>query len=69
MLVLFNSDYDADTYSVTNARIMADFVVGRQALSRDEVAAWTRDLEQLGRAGDYFFSLNRYLFLAEKRQP
>lgn len=68
VLVLFNPDYDPDTYSVSNGRIMADFVVGRQAVTRDEVDAWTRDLEQLGREGDYFFSLNRYLFLAEQRK-
>jgi len=67
VLVLFNPEYDPDTYSVTNGRIMADFVVGRQAITRDEVAAWTGDLERLSREGDYFFSLNRYLFLAEKR--
>jgi arsenite methyltransferase len=69
VLVLFNPDYDPDTYSVRNIRIMADFVVGRQGITSTEVQAWTRDLEQLGREGDYFFSLNRYLFAAEKLQP
>jgi arsenite methyltransferase len=69
VLVLFNPNYDSDTYSVSNGRIMADFVIARQGIVRDEVEAWTRDLAQLGREGDYFFSLNRYLFLAEKRQP
>lgn len=69
VLVLFNPDYDADTYSVSNIRIMADFVVGRQRITSAEVEAWRRDLEQLGREGDYFFSLNRYLFAAEKLQP
>jgi hypothetical protein len=41
--------------------------MGRQAVTRDEVEAWRHDLEQRDREGDYFFSLNRYLFLAEKR--
>ena len=67
VLVLFNPEYDPDTYSVTNGRIMGDFVVGRRAITRDEVEAWSRDLEQCGHDGDYFFSLNRYVFLAEKR--
>jgi SAM-dependent methyltransferase len=67
VLVLFNPEYDPDTYSVSNGRIMADFVMGRQAVTRDEVEAWRHDLEQRDREGDYFFSLNRYLFLAEKR--
>jgi hypothetical protein len=54
---------------VSNGYIMADFVIGRQAITRDEVAEWTRDLKELGRQGDYFFSLNRCLFQAEKRRP
>ena len=66
VLVLFNPVYDPDTYSLTNGRVMADFVVGRQGITRDDVEAWSRDLEQLGQEGDYFFSLNRYLFLAER---
>lgn len=66
VLVLFNPVYDPHTYSLTNGRIMADFVLGRQGITRDEVEAWTRDLEHLGQEGDYFFSLNRYLFLAER---
>lgn len=45
---------------------MADFVLGRQGITRDEVEAWTQDLEERGQEGDYFFSLNRYLFLADR---
>jgi len=67
VLVLFNPEYDPATYSVSNGRIMADFVIGRQGITPTEVEAWTRELEQLSREGDYFFSLNRYLFLADKR--
>jgi arsenite methyltransferase len=59
-------DHRSRTYSLTNGRIMADFVLGRQRITRDEVEAWTQDLERLGQEGDYFFSLNRYLFLAER---
>jgi hypothetical protein len=59
-------DHRSRTYSLTNGRIMADFVLDRQGITRDEVEAWTRDLKHLGHEGDYFFSLNRYLFLAER---
>jgi arsenite methyltransferase len=59
-------DHRSHTYSLTNGRIMADFVLGRQGITRDEVEAWTRDLERRGQEGDYFFSLNRYLFLADR---
>jgi arsenite methyltransferase len=59
-------DHRSRTYSLTNGRIMADFVLGRQRITRDEVEVWTQDLERLGQEGDYYFSLNRYLFLADR---
>ena len=43
---------------------MAAFVPGRQGITEAEVAAWVADLRELGAADNYFFSLNRYLFLA-----
>ena len=66
VLVLFNPDYDPDTFSLTNGQIMADFAVARQKVTRGEAEAWIDDLSQLGREGRYFFSLNRYLFLATR---
>jgi arsenite methyltransferase len=66
VLVLLNPDYDPNTYSLANARILADFVTGRGGLTREEVAEWEADLRRLGDAGTYFFSLNRYLFTATK---
>jgi ubiquinone/menaquinone biosynthesis C-methylase UbiE len=66
VLVLLNPEYDPDTYSVANGEIMADFAVARGNLTRDQADAWLADLHQLGRDGRYFFSLNRYLFLAHR---
>jgi hypothetical protein len=37
-------DHRSRTYSLTNGRIMADFVLGRRGITRDEIEAWTRDL-------------------------
>jgi hypothetical protein len=65
-LVLLNPEYDATTYSVANGEIMADHAVTQGSLTRDQADAWTPDLYQLGRDGRYFFSLNRYLFLARR---
>jgi hypothetical protein len=45
-------DHRSRTYSLTNGRIMADFVLGRQGITRDEVEVWTRDLEERGQEGD-----------------
>jgi arsenite methyltransferase len=67
VLVLFNPEYDPDTYSVANGQIMADFAVAQGRMPREEAKAWMRDLQRLGSQGRYFFSLNRYLFLATKR--
>jgi arsenite methyltransferase len=66
VLVLFNPQYDPDTYSVANGQIMADFAVTQGRMPPEEAQAWLRDLQRLGRQGRYFFSLNRYLFLATK---
>ena len=35
-------------------------------LTQADADAWAEDLHDLGRSGNYFFSLNRYLFVAEK---
>jgi arsenite methyltransferase len=67
VLVLFNPEYDPDTYSVANGQIMADFAVAQGRMPREEAEAWMRDLQRLGSQGRYFFSLNRYLFLATKQ--
>jgi SAM-dependent methyltransferase len=42
--------------------------LGASALGVDpeEVAAWAEDLRDLARRGEYFFRLNRYVFLAAK---
>ena len=67
VLVLFNPEYDPDTYSIANGQIMADFAVAQGRMLREETEAWMHDLQRLGSEGRYFFSLNRYLFLATKR--
>jgi arsenite methyltransferase len=63
VLVIVNTEHDPNTYSMSNAEIMADFARSR-GVPGVLVEAWIADLEQLGRRGEYFFSLNRYLFTA-----
>jgi arsenite methyltransferase len=67
VLVLFNPEHDPDTFSVRNGEIMADYAIAQHAMTRDDAQAWMQDLQQLGRDGRYFFSLNRYLFMATKQ--
>lgn len=38
----------------------------RSGMADEEVEAWSDDLRSRYEAGDYFFSVNRYLFLATR---
>jgi arsenite methyltransferase len=53
VLPILNHPYDPETYSVGLIPVIATFV---------DDAAWADELTSLGE--DYFFSINRYLFLA-----
>jgi ubiquinone/menaquinone biosynthesis C-methylase UbiE len=66
VIPIFNPEYNANSYSYGMIDRIAKFVAGRQGISRKEAAAWAEDLRNLGETGSYFFSLNRYLFLAAK---
>jgi SAM-dependent methyltransferase len=59
---LLNVGYEPNTFSAGLMGFIADFVPGRQGVTEAEARAWAEGLEALG--DDYFFSLNRYLFLA-----
>ena len=61
---LLNVGYDPDTYSAGLIGFVSAFVPRHSAISADDIASWASDLVGLGPA--YFFSLNRYLFLAVK---
>lgn len=67
VLPLFNASYDENTFSNRIIDLIVPFVAGRNGITRDEAEAWANDLRQTGKHGEYFFSLNRYLFIAQKR--
>ncbi len=46
--------------------LIVPFVVGRGGITHDEAEMWARELRDCGDNGEYFFSLNRYFFLARK---
>ncbi len=64
---IVNVRSNENTYSAGMTELIADFVAGRQGLTHADAAAWSEDLNELSRSGDYFLSLNRYLFRASKR--
>ncbi|MFI6680102.1 methyltransferase domain-containing protein [Kribbella sp. NPDC050470] len=59
---MLNVGYDAHSLSAGLIDIIAEFVSGRAGVGADEARAWADDLRTLGPG--YFFSLNRYLFVA-----
>jgi arsenite methyltransferase len=61
---LFNAGYDPGTFSAGLIGVIAAFVPGRAGVTAADANAWAEDLVGLG-AG-YFFSLNRYLFIASR---
>jgi ubiquinone/menaquinone biosynthesis C-methylase UbiE len=63
---MFNAEYDEDTYGKQLLDMMASFAAGRRGVSKEEAAAWLAEFAALGRQGSFFFSLNRYLFVADK---
>jgi arsenite methyltransferase len=64
IIPILNVGADRDTYSAAMTGVVASYVVGRGGVSEADAAAWEADLAGLG--DDYFFSLNRYLFIARR---
>jgi arsenite methyltransferase len=63
---MFNPEFKDNTYGKGMLTTMASFAVGRKGTSQSEADAWFAEFETLGAQRKFFFSLNRYLFLAEK---
>ena len=59
---LLNAGYDPDTFSAGLIEFVAAFVPRHSDMTADDITAWASDLIGLGPG--YFFSLNRYLFIA-----
>jgi arsenite methyltransferase len=66
VIPMFNPEYNENTYAKGHLGIMASFAVGRKGVSQEEADAWLAEFAELGKQGKFFFSLNRYLFVAEK---
>ena len=63
---MFNPEYSPDSYSAGILEGIRTFVPGRIRITQPEADDWAMDLRDLGEAGEYFFSVNRYLFQAIK---
>jgi arsenite methyltransferase len=65
-ITIFNPEYVENAFAKHILTIMASFVVGRRGVSREEADAWFAEFAELSALGKFFFSLNRYVFVAEK---
>jgi ubiquinone/menaquinone biosynthesis C-methylase UbiE len=64
---MFNPEFEDNTYGKGLLEMMASFAVGRNGVSQSQADAWFAEFATLGKEGSFFFSLNRYLFVADKR--
>jgi arsenite methyltransferase len=69
VIPMFNPEYRENTYGKQLLGIMASFAVGRKGITKEEADAWLAEFAELGKQGRFFFSLNRYVFVADKRAP
>jgi arsenite methyltransferase len=63
---ILNLQYNDDSYSTGLAKIVRNFVAGKNDISADDLKDWHDELDRLSEAGIYFFSSNRYIFKASK---
>ena len=64
VMPLLNTRFDTNTYSAGMLEVMGAFVTGRDGLTAEDVAAWQADVRSMDQHTGYFFSLNRYVFVA-----
>jgi SAM-dependent methyltransferase len=65
-LVQLNAGLEPNSYSDGLLELIRRFVPGRRGVTAAEADAWAEELRELGRRGEYFFSLNQYFFLAAR---
>jgi arsenite methyltransferase len=67
-IAVLNTAYEPNAFSYMLLQVVADYVRGTGQLSPGEVDAWIADVQRQDGEGSYFFSLNSYLFVAEKKR-
>ena len=66
IIPIYNPIYDTNTYSNRIIDLIVPFVLEHSDIEQEEVNAWADELRNQNNQKDYFFSLNRYLFLGIK---
>ena len=63
---MFNPEFEDNTYGKGLLAMMASFAVGRNGVTQSDADAWFGEFAALSAQGRFFFSLNRYVFVAHK---
>lgn len=63
---ILNLAYDPQTYSIGMMEVIGGFAAGRNGLTEKDIADWKADMPVMGQRDGYFFSLNRYVFIAQR---
>ncbi len=69
LIPVINVEATDQTYSPGMVDVVARFVTNRGGITEDEAARWAEDVRAQSARGEYFFSLSRYLFIAERARP
>ena len=66
VIPIINSSFHSNCYSHGISAAIRNFVNGRQGINQEEASAWRNEFKEQEERGQYFFSLNRYLFAGIK---
>ena len=66
--VIVNHEFNHENFGWHVAKAMSVYAAKQGAIAKEDGMAWIAGLRELGATGAFFFSMNRYLFLAQKCQ-
>ena len=65
-LPMFNTEWHSNAFSYHLLPLMGAFAVGRGAITPEEKDGWLAEFPELAAEGGFFYSINRYVFVANR---
>ncbi len=66
IIPLLNPEYHPNCFAAGILDAIRGFAAGRGGVGKEEADGWAQSLRDLGARGEFFFSINRYVFQAAK---
>ncbi len=66
LIPIFNPSYTEHSYSAAMMIMIATYCAGKDGLTKEDLDTWIQGQLAVAARGDWFFSLNRYVFTAVK---